>query len=157
LTNTRTVEVQLLNNLKAIIDVVIERKTRTQPVKISNTKSRVEEMELVNDSHKTYLLNYLQLEGDPIVLEREVINFIEIFNSFCSNQLDINKSYGFTYGENRETGFSTKIVQKNNIYSLKIATKNHEIFYSKHECKIIVSKFYKIYAKCFPKELFIAN
>lgn len=74
----------------------------------------------------------------------EFIDLIEMLKAFNSNRLDTEKTY--IIGDS----FASKVVRKDEKYSLKIQFLNHKniLYLDKYECGALAAKFSKILQRC---------
>lgn len=136
-----------------------------RPQKILQGKSADYEWEY--DYIYTYQLDKItDKEGHAVAYSPYIVDFIETINGFASKILEDEKIYGLNWNEGTE-GYRARIVQetkktgkldlegkevKKTTFSLEIEVvgKGKKIYLSKLDCKIITSKFQKVYSKCLP-------
>jgi len=96
--------------------------------------------------YTTYTFGSLKIDERVIAKgSQQGFEFVELLNSFVTNQLISKKLYEF--GTNEE-GYMAKVVsQKGNKY-LMIDTKKQKYYYEKLECKIIVKMLNKTLLRC---------
>jgi len=138
-------KIYLYKNIYFEVKIEEEIITKTMPLDLEPNQRRIDKLELVRESKRTYFGTDLKYK-DKSLTETDFAIFIELLNAFISNQLDHKKVYELPF-------FRAKVVFKDKFAYLAIAVENEKIYLEKYECRIIVNKFNKLYSKCQPIEL----
>ena len=138
-------KIHLYKNIYFEIEIEEEIITKTMPLNLESNRRRVDKLELVREIKRTYFGVDLKYK-DQSLTETNFAIFIELLNAFISNQLDHKKVYELPF-------FRAKVAFKDKFAYLEITVENEKIYLEKYECRIITSKFNKLYSKCQPIEL----
>jgi len=154
-TTKTTLEPILLHphhKISMVIHKITEYRNRTEPTSLEQNR-KVSKMELLTDAKNTYYGDSIILNGELLCYESHFISLIEILNCFTSKLLDTELTYKIEYAK-LKAGYSAKIRSKKSEHYLHLVAKEgSEVYLTKYDCKVIVNKFNKLYAKCFPLEL----
>jgi len=103
------------------------------------------------EEKKFYPIAIVTKNNNLVCYAEEINEFLELLGAFISNQLNSQKTYGFSYKDGG--GFYGKIVRKNDfIYlGIKIDQKENYIL-EKYDCRIIIANTKQILGKCTLRE-----
>ena len=132
--------IKLHNNFFIKIGVYTEIKYRMEKIKHSK--------ELVAYKDNKYYPDMIIDKNENIVCHAKEINeFLELLGAFVANQLDTEKTYGFSY--KNDGGFYGKVVRKNRKSYLKIEIIDSALYYlEKYDCRVINANARQILSKC---------
>jgi len=123
------------------IGVHTEIKYRTEKTKYGK--------ELVAYEDNKYYPKMIVDKDEMIVCSADEINeFLELLGAFVANQLDTDKTYGFSYKDG-SGGFFSKVVRKSGKSYLRVEVVNSNTYYlEKYDCRVINANAKQILSKC---------
>ena len=96
--------------------------------------------------HKTFTFHQLQnTDSRPIIMELDIYNFIELLNSFVSNQLITGKVY-------KHRSYTFKLVSHKKVVSLLFEFSDKKYYLEKFDARVFSQKLNKILSRCTLKE-----
>lgn len=133
-----------------------EIKKRIEPVEIHQGSSRAKIARIVEEEHHTYSINRIITHEDLLIVSgMHVHELIDLLNTYIAGQLEhiIYSQY-----DEHGNGFTAKLAERSierenkpfKEHSLNLNVSDRSYFLKKYDCRIIVSKFNKIYSKCLP-------
>jgi len=116
-------------------------------IKYRTTKDKYGHKQLSGYEEYKYYPQEIIDENENVVCYADEINeFLELLASFVSNQLNPDKTYGFSY--KTKGGFYGKVVRKDKIHYLAITISEQTYYLEKYDCRIIIANAKQILSKC---------
>ena len=98
------------------------------------------------EEHKYYPREIIDKNENVVCYANELNEFLELLGSFVSNQLNPDKTYGFSYKTGG--GFYGKVARKDNIHYLAITIDEQTYYLEKYDCRVIIANAKQILSKC---------
>lgn len=135
--------VQIDTYLSLEVEVKVEKRNQVMPLHLNSGKYKVDKYEMIEITYSKRYAKSLYFENISVGSSLNIIDFVELINSFVVNCLDVKQVYTF----------SDKVFI--NIHSVKGIPYLliNDILYSKYECRVIVEKVRRILNKCDLNEL----
>jgi len=138
-------EMKLHDNF--FIEIETHRQTRWRTIKNEYGHKELEEYE----EKKFYPIAIYTKTGNLVCYASEINEFLELLGTFISNQLNIQKMYGFSY--KNEGGFYGQTLKRKDTVCLTLKVDKKENFIlEKYDCRVIIANAKQILSKCTLRE-----
>jgi len=127
------------------LNLGIHTETRYRTVKNRNNR----ELESYEE-YKYYPEEIIDKDEEIVCYAGEINEFLELLGAFVANQLNSDKTYGFSYKNGG--GFYGKVVRKDKIHYLAITITDKTYYLEKYDCRVIIANAKQILSKCTLRE-----